>query len=170
MSFWWSPENIETLKAYYDRGMSCSEIAKRMPGTTRNAIIGKVHRLDLARRGHTLNRPDPVPAKRAKRIAREEAKASPPKPKRNPVLVELFKREPLPLPAATDLARVSFADLEPHHCRFPVGEPKRPGFGFCGADIVPGLPYCAHHARRCYAAPAVATTRVSEPVKEMADA
>jgi GcrA cell cycle regulator len=35
-------------------------------------------------------------------------------------------------------------------CRWPVGEPKQPGFGFCGHSQVPGMSYCGHHARVAY--------------------
>lgn len=54
---------------------------------------------------------------------------------------------PLPAPVATDEARVSLVDLEPHHCRFPVGDPVQ---GFCGHPKVEGLSYCEHHIERCY--------------------
>jgi hypothetical protein len=48
-----------------------------------------------------------------------------------------------------DVARIKHNDLEPHHCRYPVGDPATPAFGFCGETKFPGLPYCETHANRC---------------------
>lgn len=57
---------------------------------------------------------------------------------------------------------VAFLDLEPHHCRFPHGDPGEEGFGFCGSDKVDGSPYCAHHSRIAYRRPVSITERERE--------
>lgn len=49
--------------------------------------------------------------------------------------------------------RIKLLDLEPHHCRWGIGDPKKDDFGFCGAQKVPGLSYCMEHARRAYRPP-----------------
>jgi GcrA cell cycle regulator len=41
--------------------------------------------------------------------------------------------------------RKTVLDLEPHDCRWPIGEPRHPDFHFCSQPCTPGRPYCAHH-------------------------
>jgi hypothetical protein len=43
---------------------------------------------------------------------------------------------------------VAFLELAPHHCRWPIGHPKTPGFGFCGRTKIDGSSYCREHAER----------------------
>ena len=142
--FNWDEKAVSTTRACWSEGLSASEIAGRLGGTTRNAVIGKLHRLGLLGRSkriapikpkrQPIQRPQPVPIP-----YREPAKR-----------VSYMRAEPLPGPAVTDVARVAFMDLEPHHCRWPIGEPVA---GFCGCDKVPGLSYCATHAARAFATP-----------------
>ena len=46
----WTDERVETLKKMWGEGQSASQIAKELGGVTRNAVIGKVHRLGLSNR------------------------------------------------------------------------------------------------------------------------
>ena len=134
----WTDERIEDLKRYWDRGLSCSQIATRLGGVTRNAVIGKVSRLGLA--------PRMQPRKPSSRVIKplpQQRRWVPP-----------VTTEPLPPPQDIDTARVaSVLDLRDHHCRWPIGDPKAADFGFCGRAPTAGLPYCAGHARRAYEAP-----------------
>jgi GcrA cell cycle regulator len=152
----WTPERVERLRILWADGHSCSIIASMLGGITRNAVIGKVSRLGLPRRKtmaringtrhrgkhqpHPWHKPKPQPT--AKPFVFGKGPASP--------TVQL-PTLPLPMPTADDKARVSFADLEHTHCRWPVGEtlnalPTTPVF--CGLDRMPGSSYCmGHHAR-----------------------
>jgi GcrA cell cycle regulator len=67
----WTDERVELLKKMWSEGQSASQIAKELGGVTRNAVIGKVHRLGLSNR--TGGAPEPV-AKPAKPAAKAEAK------------------------------------------------------------------------------------------------
>lgn len=62
-----------------------------------------------------------------------------------------MRRAPAPLrkPAPT----ASFADLKPGSCVWPNGHPGKPGFHFCGAEVLPGLPYCSSHAAVAFVRP-----------------
>lgn len=71
----WTPERVETLTALWEEGLSCREIATRLGGVTRSAVIGKVHRLGLDGRENPS-----TPG--SKRAAPKVAK--PPKPKKEP--------------------------------------------------------------------------------------
>lgn len=70
----WTDDRVETLKKMWGEGQSASQIAKELGGVTRNAVIGKVHRLGLSNRAGTG-----TAAAAAKPAAKE--KAAPPAPK-----------------------------------------------------------------------------------------
>lgn len=141
----WTEERRARALQLWTEGRSASAIARMLGGVSRSAIIGIVHRADRAcgakfssQRRRTAVAPRPRP----------------PKPivikTKRPAVMDL-PAAPLPVSAADDIARVrSVLDLEPHHCRWPIGDPKLPGFGFCGAAKTEGLPYCAGHAARAY--------------------
>lgn len=160
--FWWSPENVERLTKLWGDGLSSSQIASRIGGCTRNSVIGKVHRLGLSGRATTVRsksahcsfggkKTSAIMRERAKQQVRAKVKAEAPDSMRIP-------REPMPPQVATDIARVSFADIEPGQCRFIPGDPKAPGPMFCGCETVPGTSYCPGHLARCYVTPKVATS------------
>ena len=167
--FWWSPENVERLKELWPTGKSAEVIAKEMGASSRNSIIGKVHRLGLPLRGHSMNggngkRAGARSAAQLRERARAAKRFARPTVKKEYV-VDLFGRsEPLPPPSETDIARVTFADFDHRkHCSFIPGDPRdQSGPLFCGAPKVPGLSYCIDHARRCFQTPAV-SVRVFEP-------
>ncbi len=148
----WTDERVDALKDLWRQGYSCSIIADRLgAGLTRNAIIGKVHRMGLSGRV-TSDRRMPKPRKRRNRFGDDQRQFNGRRPiPRKPSILDLLPSTPLPPPSETDIARVAFADLEPHHCRWVIGEPT--DGQFCGCKSVPGLPYCEHHARRAYRAP-----------------
>jgi len=147
--FQWSVEREEYLERLWGDGYSGAEIAERLCGATRNAVIGKVRRLGLPGRKARMRSPRrkkkhcslPAPARRLR-----WRKA----PSRNPV-AGLTKAERLALlsQAPTPLL-IGVLTLRDGMCRWPVGEPKQPGFGFCGHSQVPGMSYCGHHARVAY--------------------
>ncbi len=123
----WTDERVETLKRMWSEGQSASQIAKELGGVTRNAVIGKVHRLGLSNRDEAeAEAPAPEPAKpeaKAKPAAAPKAKAATPKPE--PVKVEA-KPEPEPEPeepAAEPAAPVAFTPRRPI---VPAGQPLPP--------------------------------------------
>jgi GcrA cell cycle regulator len=139
----WNDERVEELKRYWAEGLSASHIAARLGAGTRNAIIGKVHRLGLS--GRTTQT---APTKRQRAAMVRKDKPNSVKPKPNSVSA---KPEPVPYVApllkADDVARVaSVLDLEAHHCRWPVSHAG--GVGFCGCQKAEGKSYCAGHVSR----------------------
>ena len=156
----WTDENVTLLRQYVaqvDPPLSAADIARHLD-CSRNAVIGKVHRLGLklhasASQRRTFN---PLPRRPRARPVRVAPK-TPTKPIRGTITRVTHYHGPanlaplpLPLPRSEDKARVLFADLEPHHCRYVPGEPKD---GFCGLEKVPGTSYCAGHLQRCYTGP-----------------
>jgi GcrA cell cycle regulator len=153
----WTPERIELLKTLND-GRSASDIARAMHGISRNAVVGKLRRLRIplqsslsaAQMSHNYAmKQRRAKAERAKQSQAALAVATPKKSR--PTAAPLFKFEGLPpqsiWQSIPDTKPVSFAELEPHHCRWPVDG------GSCGCNKVSGLPYCATHAALAYAPP-----------------
>ncbi len=158
----WSDERVELLRKLWTDGLSASQIAAEMGGVTRNAVIGKVHRLGLSGRAKSPASATPRPRKAATRppshplshglgggmVRGNTALAHAPSPEANP-----FKA-PAPEPRQDVVVpmseRVTIMELRESMCRWPLGDPTTAEFRFCGAKSSTGLPYCAYHARIAY--------------------
>jgi GcrA cell cycle regulator len=146
----WSAEAIDRLRALWAEGHSTAEIGRRM-GISKNAVVGKAHRLSLPAR------PSPI-----RRDAGSEA-APRPQPVRAPRPAVPAPRVTLPSapPARVVPAPVAVAPSRPavrsfprfgaaRACCWPIGEPGQTGFRFCTSEAVQGKPYCADHAAVAY--------------------
>lgn len=153
----WNDERVELLKKLWSEGLSASQIAGELGEVTRNAVIGKVHRLGLSGRAKTA-----TPASARPRKARPEGRDQRPQ---RPVTIgntalaaeidELPEEAPSPAPQVSDNVvtmgqRCTIMNLTEATCRWPQGTPGTEGFYFCGAKSKPGVPYCTHHARIAY--------------------
>ncbi len=148
----WTEERVEVLKKLWAEGHSASQIAKELGGVTRNAVIGKVHRLGLSGRA-TPSRP----VKRPPRLARPKPRVQPdgsvvtPKPSRLPE-TQLKSSEKAAMLAAlppqplSDGEAATILTLRDSMCKWPIGDPADPKFAFCGRKSTCG-PYCAEHAK-----------------------
>ena len=146
----WTPERIVDLKKLWTLGQPASAIAALLGNVTRNAILGKVHRLGLS--NPSTARPSasatkPSLQRRSRRQSScaktRTAPSCPPqafKPKRRSQLPPL---DPLVLNDPPQLG-----ELKPDQCCWPQGDPRKPDFHFCGRTKIPGRPYCAHHHAR----------------------
>ncbi|ABG31299.1 GcrA cell cycle regulator [Roseobacter denitrificans] len=169
----WTDERVELLKKMWGEGQSASQIAKELGGVTRNAVIGKVHRLGLSNRATTGTKtetkakaapkaeakpkPAPKPAEPAAQAAPEPATPKP-LPSRKQIIPA---GQPLPpQPSANEispeaLAKVSaiekkakkltLMELTERTCKWPVGDPATDDFWFCGLTVQQGKPYCEAH-------------------------
>jgi GcrA cell cycle regulator len=148
----WTDDRTQLATKLWKEGNSASFIALQL-GVTRNAVIGKMHRLGF------LKGAGRIPSHRLKVIVRRvdraralaRARAKLAAEKSSPAAGPKFKALPLPPPRAGDVARKhSVLQLTDSDCRYPIGDPKEPGFGFCADKKAPGLPYCEVHARVCF--------------------
>ncbi|RJE82292.1 GcrA family cell cycle regulator [Paracoccus onubensis] len=115
----WTDERVETLKRMWAEGQSASAIAKELGGVTRNAVIGKVHRLGLSNRNDEAEAaPAPAPA------AEKKAGKKPPKPAASPA-PEPAAAKPAPAPAQETAAQPSFVPV-PRRPIVPAGQPLPP--------------------------------------------
>jgi len=148
----WTPERIINLKTLWTLGQPASAIATLLGNVTRNAILGKVHRLGLsnpstARASATSASPQRRCGRRQSSSAKTRAAPScQPKPFKTKRASELPPLDPLVLNNPPRLG-----ELKPDQCCWPEGDPRKADFHFCGRTKNPGRPYCAHHRARSMA-------------------
>ncbi len=151
----WTPELIKDLKKLWNKGLTTVEIGNRI-GMSKNAVVGKAHRLGLE------GRPSPIKREKkkehtavhtpkkvvAKQTIKPETESSilPPEP--------VFEAEPIVETPVVSKKRkskgVHLIDLKPTSCRWPEGDPKDADFRFCGQECVAGKIYCEEHCAVAY--------------------
>lgn len=124
----WTDERIQELARLWDLGYSASHIGKAL-GVSKNAVVGKAHRLKLS------SRPSP--------IKRGEAK---PQPRKALTTPQPAMEAPPPRPVMRPSRRRSNGPS----CLWPIGDPGGADFHFCGEPAVDGKPYCEEHCARAY--------------------
>lgn len=132
MSSIWTIENVDKARNLAASGLSAAMIADQMgDGFTRNAVVGIGHRKGF----HFLG------------MNKKQGK---PKPKPNRVTKALMQCESIPSEPDPPRQRLTFAELQANSCRYPHGDPQKPGFSFCGKNKIDGIPYCRQCAALCY--------------------
>ncbi len=151
----WTDERVELLKKLWAEGLSASQIAGRLGGVTRNAVIGKVHRLGLS--GRATSSRSSAPRPRRNHAPRQHRSSSLTFGTRgNVALKPSYEAEYDPTPAPLQELviplheRASILTLKESMCRWPIGDPTEEDFHFCGRKKLGTLPYCEHHARMAY--------------------
>jgi GcrA cell cycle regulator len=145
----WTDERVEMLKRLWLDGLSASQIAKQLGGVTRNAVIGKVHRLGLSGRAAPSH-----PSRTTFKAPRPARPAAPPAPR--PRTIEpraLQPAAPRPAPFVELPGTATVLTLGAHMCKWPIGDPSTDGFTFCGRRAGDEGPYCVDHARIAYQPP-----------------
>ena len=138
----WTEERVALLKKLWLEGLSASQIAKQLGGVTRNAVIGKVHRLGLSGRA-TPSQPS-RPAFKAPRAPRPASS-----PSLAPRRMVPQMAEPQPVYYVEEPGSATVLTLGAHMCKWPIGDPSSDNFTFCGRRIGDGS-YCTEHARQAY--------------------
>jgi GcrA cell cycle regulator len=143
----WTDERISLLKQLWGQGMTASQIAERLGGVSRNAVIGKAHRLGLSSRpspirGGVSTGPRPARQRSSARLAVPAGAAS--ASLAAPAAPRIEAPTPKPAPRRTAASGGNRA------CMWPVGDPKDQNFHFCEAPAETGRPYCAAHCSQAY--------------------
>lgn len=172
----WTDDRVELLKKLWMEGLSASQIAGELgEGVTRNAVIGKVHRLKLSARAKPTNttpraRPAARPAPRRPAgpsvSTGGSAAASAAKPRQTMsrpqvmgatalAMSPVIEAEMYVAPAVAEIfipedKRLSLLQLNEHTCKWPIGDPLTKDFYFCGQHSLDTGPYCEFHSRRAY--------------------
>ena len=154
----WTEDTISSLRRFWSEGHSTAEIGRRL-GVTKNAVVGKAHRLILAPRpspirrdadatpaprrvtGPTLPPTPSLPAEAAPPPAAVAAPGAAVVPAAPPAMEARAPLRPAALPARS--SRVST-------CCWPIGEPGTRSFHFCDDAAMTGRPYCEAHALLAY--------------------
>ena len=122
----WDKKNLEKLKKLWDEGLPITKIGLEL-GVSRNSIAGKAHRLGLPKRNSPISKSG--------------------EPRKNKSISNFETSKELPL-------KILLREVEwsRNRCCWPIGDPKLPGFSFCGTSIMPGRPYCEEHSNLAYTA------------------
>ena len=130
----WTDEKVEKLKELWTKGRTASQIAEVLGDTTRNAVIGKAHRLNLEARAPSKN--SGVPSSSDNRQVKRSPAPTSRKAKFQSILLDKnFEPEnPKSLEDLTDLT-----------CKWPIGHPNEESFYFCGRKPEGEFPYCKLH-------------------------
>ena len=152
----WTDERVELLKKLWSDGLSASQIAAELGGITRNAVIGKVHRLGLS--GRAKSPASTAPRPRKARSHGHMMRVPRPAMRGNTALAHAYDYEVEVEPELLDNVipigqRRTLLELTEDTCRWPIGDPGHADFFFCGGQSLSGLPYCAHHSRVAYQPP-----------------
>jgi len=163
----WTDERVERLTKLWAEGLSASQIAAQLGGVSRNAVIGKVHRLNLPGRAKAGGNPAAARTQKRATIA-PRAPTFAPRPVVRPVAraeggeinkdgidtgtvhaVTAYK------PASSNVVvpisrRLGLTELTERTCKWPVGDPLKDDFHFCGSESPDSSPYCAYHAKLAY--------------------
>ena len=130
----WDEAREAKLKELWEKGHTASQIAEILGGTTRNAVIGKAHRLKLAGRVHSKK-----PEKQKKQIvsgaSKEEKYVSRRSRFKSLLLDKNFEPE----------NPKKLEELDDKNCRWPIGHPDEENFYFCGRSPIEGFSYCKLH-------------------------
>ena len=130
----WNNEKVEKLKELWGKGHTASQIAEMLGDTTRNAVIGKAHRLNLEARApskqtSSSGKQETKPARKAQQPMSRKSKF------KSILLDKNFEPEkPTSLEGLTDST-----------CRWPMGHPDEEKFYFCGRKPIEDFPYCKLH-------------------------
>ena len=165
----WPAETIQRLRDLWDEGLSTADIGRRL-GLTKNAVVGKAHRLDLPARPSPIRRdgqPRPVYVRKPRALRDTLPRLSclndpkgtlpllscmnvpTPSLESRKAFVPRIKHPEAPMSRPT--AAKSVLNGPVCECRWPFGDPKdKEDFRFCGKKSKPGKSYCSEHAEKAY--------------------
>jgi GcrA cell cycle regulator len=155
----WTEDRVAILTKLWAEGLSASQIAKELGEVTRNAVIGKVHRLGLSGRAKPSRpkRKAAAPKAASKTTAKAAPKARTPRAPSAPrTPQQIVEAAAVPAPPPLEAKKMSNGEfatvltITDHMCKWPIGDPSKSEFRFCGRKTDPDEPYCVAHSRVAY--------------------
>ena len=157
----WTDERVELLRKLWSEGLSASQIAAQLGSVTRNAVIGKVHRLKLSSRGRTTaaaprqkkashGATGSKVASRSATVTRSVTTsigATALQTQFDAEPVARYHLRPIENVVVPISRRLQLVQLSERTCKWPNGDPLTEDFSFCGNDAAETGPYCGYHAR-----------------------
>ena len=130
----WTEEKVEKLRELWSKGHTASQIAEALGDTTRNAVIGKAHRLNLEARAPSKQ--STQSSTLANRPAKRGSAPTSRKAKFQSILLDKNFEPENPK---------SLEELTDQTCKWPIGHPNEEKFYFCGRKPEGEFPYCKLH-------------------------
>lgn len=141
----WNDDNVVRLKELWDQGLPTAQIGKLL-GFTKNAVVGKAHRIGLERRPSPIRRTAVKPDRKKAR--------SPVMPKLNFEKVEIEEKVYTPkIHNFYPSAKNTFVPSAKRGCEWPEGHPDEQEFHFCNKERFEEKPYCLDHCAIAYVIP-----------------
>ena len=141
----WDDNNVSKLRELWDQGLPTAQIGKLL-GFTKNAVVGKAHRIGLERRPSPIRRTAVKPDRKKAR--------SPIMPKLNfEVKKDEVKGNPVHQQTFQPLVKNLFTKSVKRGCEWPEGHPDESDFKFCGKERFEDKPYCIDHCAVAYVIP-----------------
>jgi GcrA cell cycle regulator len=141
----WNIENVDRLRELWDQGLPTAQIGKLL-GFTKNAVVGKAHRIGLERRPSPIRRTAVKPDRKKAR--------SPVMPKLNFETSKEITNIPIKeLSTFQPVVKNPFTNTTKRGCEWPEGHPDESGFHFCGKERFEDKPYCLDHCAVAYIIP-----------------
>ena len=132
----WTKEREQRLRKLWEKGYTASQIAAMLgENTTRNAVIGKAHRLELAARAASKQSKSPKKQDVASGLNKREGYISRKSRFKSLLLDKNFEAE----------NPKKLEELSDKNCRWPIGHPDEKNFYFCGRNSIEGFSYCKLH-------------------------
>ena len=131
----WTSEKVEKLKELWSKGHTASQIAEALGDTTRNAVIGKAHRLNLEARAPSKQSSSSKSKENSQTTKRSTAPMSRKARFQSILLDKNFEAE----------NPKSLEELTEETCKWPIGHPNEEKFYFCGRKPEGEFPYCKLH-------------------------
>jgi GcrA cell cycle regulator len=144
----WSEERIEQMKKLAGEGMSASQIAAELGGLSRNAVLGKLHRLGVSARPRPPKPTKPTPPRAVRVAAPRPPKQEP--DETAPLVMDAGPRTEAFRPR-TDGQGVPILGIRSGQCRWPLGALNETATHCCGDGVSPGHPWCPTHKALAYA-------------------
>ena len=136
----WTDEKVQKLRELWTKGHTASEIAGMLGDTTRNAVIGKAHRLNLEERAPSKSKTSSEKKYPTKSQPKLRGSASRKSKFKSILLDKNFEPE----------NPTSQENLTDQTCKWPSGHPDEENFYFCGRKPVDAFPYCKLHILYAY--------------------
>lgn len=164
----WTDDRVEKLKKLWSEGLSASQIAAQLGGVSRNAVIGKVHRLSLPGRAKaggttaarsqkratvsTVSRPQASSSFAQRTVTRTVTRPAGATMLKEEIEIDALEvMETLPNNVVVPIfRRVPLIRLTERTCKWPLGDPLKEDFCFCGNDSPDSSPYCGFHQKLAY--------------------
>lgn len=161
----WTDDRVKLLERLWGEGKTAAEIAKTLGGVTRNAVIGKAHRLRLAGRVATGQENSETQSVQKTVKLKSEAKSqrtkTAAKSLQSDIVSSIVNIETVE-DTYCEGKGVKLVELREGLCRWPIGDPKEADFKFCGGKAQGGMIYCNHHCNIAYQVTTKGKLRIDE--------